>query len=411
MLPIPRFAPSVTLAELIRCGVHYPAGGNSTRYFATRFAEYLGGKHTVIAPSGRIALAALLNSFLFRKGREVVLPALTFHSVPSAVLDAGLVPRFVDVRPDTLCLDETKLAAAVSDRTAAVIPTHLYGRACEMDTIVGIAKSYGAMVIEDCAQACGASYRGKKLGSIGDGAFFSFGPTKNISTLWAGAAVTLRPGPYEKSAAYVVGFPALTASKLVSRAVFSAAMRMISRPIVWAAFVAPLVRWYASRGIDLIERATSESPGARPEAYGADRMPRPYQGSLGVSQLTKLDAQNERRIRNGERLLAALRQRAIDGLGLPADAPRGENIFMSFPVRVRERDAFRRALLRRGVDSASGYMRAGPGSSRIRSGPRNGSRGGGRGSRDGAPADLSGVECATHRTHRRRRRRRAPRNP
>lgn len=128
--------------------------------------------------------AALLNG---KRGDEVILPSFTFASTANAFIRRGMVPVFVDIRPDTMNLDETKIEAAITDRTVAIVPMHYAGVACEMDTILAIAKEHKLAVIEDAAQAICAYYREKPLGSMGDFGCVSFHETKNLSMGEGGA--------------------------------------------------------------------------------------------------------------------------------------------------------------------------------------------------------------------------------
>lgn len=135
--------------------------------------------------------AALLHA---KPGDEVILPSFTFASTANAFVRQGLVPVFVDVRNDTLNLDEKKIEAAITNRTVAIVPVHYAGISCEMDTIQQIAKQYHLAVIEDAAQGLGASYKGKPLGSMGDFSGVSFHETKNFS-MGEGGALFVKDHP------------------------------------------------------------------------------------------------------------------------------------------------------------------------------------------------------------------------
>jgi dTDP-4-amino-4,6-dideoxygalactose transaminase len=125
------------------------------------------------------------------KGDEVIVPSNTYIATALAVTYVGATPVFVEPRIETFNIDPDLIEAAVTPRTKAIIPVHLYGQACEMDPILDIAKKHGLKVVEDCAQAHGATYKGQKVGTFGDAAGFSFYPGKNLGALGdAGAVVT-----------------------------------------------------------------------------------------------------------------------------------------------------------------------------------------------------------------------------
>lgn len=134
-------------------------------------------------------LAALLAEI--KEGDEVIMPSYTFVSTADAFVLRGAVPVFVDIRPDTMNIDEKLIEAAITDKTKAIVPVHYAGVACEMDTIMDIAKRHNLIVIEDAAQGVMASYKGKALGTIGDFGCFSFHETKNYS-MGEGGALLIR---------------------------------------------------------------------------------------------------------------------------------------------------------------------------------------------------------------------------
>lgn len=142
-------------------------------------------------------LAALLADI--RPGDEVIMPAYTFVSTADAFVLRGAVPVFVDIRPDTMNIDEKLIEAAITDKTRAIVPVHYAGVACEMDTIMDIAARHGLLVIEDAAQGILATYKGRALGSIGDFGCYSFHETKNYS-MGEGGALLIRDGKYVEDA-------------------------------------------------------------------------------------------------------------------------------------------------------------------------------------------------------------------
>lgn len=142
-------------------------------------------------------LAALLADI--QPGDEVIMPSYTFVSTADAFVLRGAVPVFVDIRPDTMNIDETLIEAAITEKTKAIVPVHYAGVACEMDTIMDIAKRHNLVVIEDAAQAIMSTYKGKALGTFGDFGCFSFHETKNYS-MGEGGALLIRDAKYVEEA-------------------------------------------------------------------------------------------------------------------------------------------------------------------------------------------------------------------
>ena len=142
--------------------------GPAIAEFEEQFANYHYMDRTIATSYGRMAFYYLLRAYDFPKDSEIIFPALTFWAVPEMARQTGCKPVFVDVDPLTFNIDPKKIEAAVTDRTRAIVPTHLYGRPCDMSEILSVAETYRLVVIEDCAQAVGARYRGRMVLSFGN---------------------------------------------------------------------------------------------------------------------------------------------------------------------------------------------------------------------------------------------------
>ncbi len=172
---------------------HASGDGKYTKLCHDWFKRQLNCKQALLVHSGTAALemAAILADL--KPGDEVIMPSYTFCSTANAFVLQGAVPVFIDIRPDTLNLDETKIEAAITSKTKAICCVHYAGVSCEMDTIMDIARRYNLLVIEDAAQAFDSYYKGKPLGTIGDMGCFSFHETKNIMSGEGGLFVTNNP--------------------------------------------------------------------------------------------------------------------------------------------------------------------------------------------------------------------------
>ena len=167
--------------------------GEFTKRCNKWFEDRFNAQKVLLTTSGTTALemATILSGL--HEGDEVILPSYTFSSTATAVVLTGATLVFVDIRPDTMNIDETKIEAAITDRTKAIIAVHYAGVACEMDAIMDIAKQHNLIVIEDAAQAVMSTYKGKALGTIGDFGCYSFHETKNYSMGEGGALVINNP--------------------------------------------------------------------------------------------------------------------------------------------------------------------------------------------------------------------------
>ncbi len=167
--------------------------GRPVAQFEESFAAYCGSSFGVGVKSGTAALRLALLAAGVGPGDEVITTAFTFVATAAAIVDAGAKPVLVDIRPDSLTIDPEHIAGAITTRTRAIVPVHLYGHPADMDPIIEIARTHGLAVIEDAAQAHGAEYKGRRAGSLGDAACFSFYPTKNLGACGeAGIIVTRR---------------------------------------------------------------------------------------------------------------------------------------------------------------------------------------------------------------------------
>ena len=164
--------------------------GEATSRFESQLADKLGVKHVVAVSNGTDALLMALTALDIGPGDEVIVPAFTFFSTASVVSRLGAKPVFADILPDTFNINPDAIRRALSPRTRAIIPVHLFGQAAQMDDILAIAESRKIPVVEDCAQALGAKWRGQQVGSLGKMGCFSFYPTKNLGALGEGGAVS-----------------------------------------------------------------------------------------------------------------------------------------------------------------------------------------------------------------------------
>jgi len=164
--------------------------GPKTKEFERRFAEYIGVRHAIAVNSCTGGLHIALAAAGVGPGDEVIVPTMTFCATANVVVHLGATPIVVDVEPDTLNIDPQCLEAAITPRTKAVIPVHLYGHPCDMDRISEIAKVHRLLVIEDAAHAVAAEWRGRRVGTLSPATVFSFYATKNLTTAEGGMITT-----------------------------------------------------------------------------------------------------------------------------------------------------------------------------------------------------------------------------
>ena len=164
--------------------------GEEIERFETDFAAYCGVKHCIGVANGLDALKLIIKAYGFGSGDEIIVPANTYIASILAISDNGCTPVLVEPKWETQLIDEDLIEAAITSRTKAIMVVHLYGRAMNMTKVWALAKKYNLKVIEDSAQAHGAMFDGRRVGSLGDASGFSFYPGKNLGCLGDGGAVT-----------------------------------------------------------------------------------------------------------------------------------------------------------------------------------------------------------------------------
>jgi len=356
---VPRFRPSFTWETAVGLGLRAcvaPLDETGPCVFEEAFARYLGVRHVFPVASGRAGLHVLLKAANFKPGDEVLLSAFNYWAVPRVVEALGLRPVFVDIDPATCNLDARLIAAKVTQRTAALVATHLYGLPCDMDAVLKAAAEHGFFVIEDCVQALGAAHRGRMVGSLADASYFSFGLTKTMPLLAAGAVACNDDTLAERLRVGTGSQAPLGRGQILKRTLGAAMMRAATAPGVFDLLVFPFIYLAARRGWDLIGDLFEEKPSASMQA-GLGRpqvLPVALRGEFGLKGLDGLGGLIAKRVANGCYLHQHIRPQGK--MTLPPVC--AGNVFTSFPVRVKDREELSWKLLMRGIDTSKGFMQA-----------------------------------------------------
>jgi dTDP-4-amino-4,6-dideoxygalactose transaminase len=178
------------LLDVLHSGKWWGVEGDLGKQFEQEFAAYQHADYGLVCTNGTAALEIAFRALDIGCGDEVIVPPYTFIATASAALAVGATPVFVDILPDTLNIDPTQIEAAITPRTAAIIPVHIAGRPADMDAVLAIAARHRLAVIEDAAQAHGAEWRGTRVGALGDFGTFSFQASKNLNSGEGGMILT-----------------------------------------------------------------------------------------------------------------------------------------------------------------------------------------------------------------------------
>ena len=267
--------------KVLRSG--FIAQGPKVAEFEEAFANYVGAEHAVATSSGTTALHVALLALGVGKGDEVITTPFSFAATGNCALYVGARPVFVDIDPSTFNLDPEGIEDAITEKTKAILPVHLYGQPARMDRIMEISQEHGIPVVEDAAQAHGAKFQDQMIGSIGDMACFSFYPTKNMTTSEGGMITT-------------------NSSKLADQA--------------------------------RILKAHGERERYQHSVLGYNFRMTDIAAAIGLVQLKKLDGFNQKRIENAEYLTEHLK--GISCIESPFVSPQVKHVFHQYTVRVKD---------------------------------------------------------------------------
>jgi perosamine synthetase len=323
--------------------------GPAIAEYENRFAEYHGMEHAVTASFGRMACYYILRALDLAAGSEIIFPALTFWVVPEIARRAGLKPVFVDVDPTTFNIDPSRIEAAITAKTKAIVPTHLYGQPCEMTEIMRIAEKHNLIVVEDCAQAAGARYRGRLVGTFGHASLFSFQLLKGINTYGGGMALTNDALLAARVREQAMAEPTQTTGDLLKRIATGLVVRGLVSPKGFTFWGFPIQATTSLFGNFDFSKYLWEK--IRP----LDPFPRNYrqrysnvQAIVGLRGLSKLDEHNARARQHALRLTSGLTDcRAIQ---TPRSISGAEHVYYQYCVYISDPARASRRAIRLGVD-------------------------------------------------------------
>ena len=282
--------------------------GAEVAEFEKEIAAYVGVPHAIGCASGTDALVLSLHALGLSPGDEVITTPFSFFATASCVVRHGGKPVFVDIDPETFNIDPAKIEAAITPRTKAILPVHLFGQCADMNPILDLAKARGLAVVEDACQAIGASYHGKGAGSMGATGAFSFFPSKNLGAFGDGGVIT------------------------TNDETLAARLRML--------------------------RMHGERERYKHEAVGWNSRLDALQAAILRVKLPHLDLWSKGRIANADRYDRLFRESGILASGrivLPKRAPWGGHIFNQYTIRVKDRDAMGEHLKARSIGWAVYY--------------------------------------------------------
>ena len=319
--------------------------------FERAFEQRAGSGTAISAAYGRIAFYYILKALDLPAGSEIIFPALTFWVVPELARVAGLTVVFADVDPRTFNLDPDSVERLITDKTRAIVPTHLYGLPCDMDRILDIASRHNLIVLEDCAHALGATYKGRAVGTFGTGALFSFQTLKPLNCYGGGMALVQDAGVAAKVRQIVDALPWPSEKRVRDRLLTGRLQRIFVKPWVFSISLFPVL-WIsalidANPDVFLWEKIRSLRP--LPEQY-TERFPN-VQAAIGIEALKHLDGWTAQVQANARYMDGVLGQ--LPGIQVPSVPPDRTHVYYQYCVYGPDgprRDDLVVRCVRRGID-------------------------------------------------------------
>jgi len=323
--------------------------GPAIEEFEQEFAKFHRMESATATSFGRMAFHYILRALNLPPGSEIIFPALTFWVVPEIARRNGLTPVFVDVDPSTFNLEPAKVEAALTERTRAIVPTHLYGLPCAISEVIKIAEKHDLVVVEDCAQAAGARYRGRRVGTFGTASFFSFQLLKGINTYGGGMVLTSDAALSRSVQAQALREPQPSLPDLIRRFATGYGARVAVSPKVFTFWGYPLQAAVSLLSHHDLSRYVWEK--IRP----LEQFPRTYhqrysnvQALLGLRGLANLERHNERCREHAAQYSRGLIDcRNIQTPRVPADT---EHVFYQYCVYTSDSTQLSQWAIRRGID-------------------------------------------------------------
>ena len=352
-------------AELTRSFFNSPTdSGETVRRFESLFADFIGVGQAIAFASQRAGMYFVLKALDAKPGDEVIVPAYTFFSVPACVLLAGLVPIFVDVDSQTWNLDPSQAKAAITPRTRAIIVTHLNGCPADLDRLLEITNETGIQLIEDCAQALGATYHSKQVGSFGVGCF-SFGEGKNLLAMGGGMVTTRDSRLASRLRKITDSFGNPPLARILSKWANLLFLKTVTTPPIFTVTVFPWL-YLSSLKNGEIDTDREHKVELMSVASFQERLCN-AQAALALAQFESLNERNQSRITNAQTLSSELR--GVKGIELPPIPHDRTHLYTHYAIRVRDRERFCKAMIRRGVDAQRDYCSFCPALPDFRSSP------------------------------------------
>ena len=330
--------------------------GPAIEEFYTKFAQWLGVSHVLGTASGRSAFQLALQALDLEKGAEIIFPAFTFPVIPLVAELLGYQPVFCDVDPRTFNSGPEHIEPKITDKTGAILATHLFGQPCPIRALADLARQRNIRLLEDCAHACGVRVDGQAVGTFGDIGVFSFAEGKNMPCFGGGAIATSDTEIAQRAVEILAEAPIPTQDAITKNALSIWLKWLLTRPFIFGVTAYPALRLKLLLGQPLMDSAVGDElledfKRSNPRIHRMSNL----QAAVGLLQLKHIDEFNEGARRNARILTEKIGE--VPGIEVP-DADEGDHIYVYYPLKVEptKRDDLRHYLLKHGFDSKTSDM-------------------------------------------------------
>ena len=349
--------PPGSLRTLISCIIgNKVQEGSAIEEFYRSFGQWLGAPCVFGASSGRTAFQLALESLELKKGAEIIFPVFTFPVIPMAAKMLGYKPVFCDVDPRTYNSGPEHIEPKITEKTGAILATHLFGQPCPIRPIAELARQRDVRLLEDCAHACGVRIEGQRAGTFGDIGIFSFAEGKNMPCFGGGAIVTSDEEIAGRAAKILSESPIAEKDAITKKALSIWVMWLLTRPFIFGISAYQVLRLKLLLGQPLMDSAVGddlleEFKNSNPRISRMSNL----QAAIGLLQLNHIDAFNEGARQNARILTENLGK--VPGIKTP-DAVEEDHIYVYYPLTVDpvRRDDLRHHLLKNGFDTKTTDM-------------------------------------------------------
>jgi len=319
--------------------------------FEKKFSRYIGVKHAIAVSSARIALYLLIKNLQIKKKSNIIVPSYTASIVPYVLDFCNLVPIYVDAAPDNFLMNMQEIKPSMLKNSKAIIATPINGRQMGIDKVLKMCKKYGLVLIEDNAQACGTSFKGKMLGSFGNAAYFSFGFSKQITTLGGGMITTNDSALAQKIRDDIKSFEEPDEMEKVRKA---KVVVNLLKPRIFSWTTSPIIGLFHLLNKSIITDFFGDHTPLKNKRIEKLKVQYTnFQAFLGIKQLKELDKDNQRRNEHAGVINNILKEKVPRNM---KEENKGET-YSTYEIRVKNRQRFIKGLYKKGIDSQITWMK------------------------------------------------------